>query len=186
MKEVIIRNKRFNLIISESQLQHRIQALAQQINQDYQGKSPMIIGVLNGAIIFTSDLIRNLTVGPELRFFKVSSYGDNMFSAGVEKLELGEDLDLADRHVLIVEDIIDSGETSNFLRKHALGKGAVSVRMVSLLFKPESFLSGKKPEYIGFEIPPIFVVGYGMDFAQEGRELRGIYQLNESPSSSFK
>ncbi|MEM9721302.1 MAG: phosphoribosyltransferase family protein [Bacteroidota bacterium] len=185
MEEVIIRNKRFKLIISELQLQFRIQSIAEQINQDYEDKFPLIIGVLNGAAIFTSDLIRNLTVNPELAFFKVSSYGNNMFSEGVEELELGDKIDLKDRHVILVEDIIDTGETSNFLRKYVKDKEPASVKMVSLLFKPDSFLCGKKPEYIGFDIPPIFVVGYGMDFAQEGRGLKGVYQLNESPSSSL-
>ncbi len=185
MREVIIRNKRFKLIISEMQLNHRIQALAHQINQDYQDKSPLVIGVLNGAVIFTADLIRNLTVGPELAFFKVSSYGDNMFSSGVEDLELGKNIALKDRHIILVEDIIDSGETSQFLRKYVAQKEAASIKMASLLFKPDSFLCGKKPEYIGFEIPSTFVIGYGLDFAQEGRELRGIYQLNESPANNF-
>ena len=185
MEEVIIRNKRFKLIISEMQIQFRIQSLAHQINQDYENKSPLVIGVLNGAAIFISDLIRNLTVNPELGFFKVSSYGNNMFSEGVEELEFGENIELQGRHVILVEDIIDTGETSAFLRKYVREKEPASVKMVTLLFKPDSFLCGKKPEYIGFDIPPIFVVGYGMDYAQEGRGLRGVYQLNETPSNSL-
>ena len=184
MEEVIIRKQRFKQIISEMQLDQRIQALAHQINQDYQEKSPLVVGVLNGAVIFLADLIRYLTVRPEMGFFKVSSYGDEMYSSGVGELELGKNVNLEDRHVLLVEDIIDSGETSQFLREYVLNNKAASVRMISLLYKPDSFLCGKKPEYIGFEIPSTFVIGYGMDFAQEGRELRGIYQLNESPSNS--
>ena len=184
MEEVIIRNKRFKQIISEMQLDQRIQALAHQINQDYEDKSPLVVGVLNGAVIFVADLVRYLVVGPELGFFKVSSYGEDMFSSGVGQLELGKNLPVEGRHVILVEDIIDTGETSQFLREYVRNQGAASVCMISLLYKPDSFLCGKKPEYIGFEIPSTFVIGYGMDFAQEGRELRGIYQLNESPSSS--
>lgn len=185
MEEVIIRNKRFKLIISEMQLDQRIQALAHQINQNYLNKSPLIIGVLNGAVIFLADLVRYLTVGPEMGFFKVSSYGDEMYSSGVGELELGKNLNLEGRHIILVEDIIDSGETSQFLREYVHNSKAASVCMITLLYKPDSFLCGKKPEYIGFEIPSTFVIGYGMDFAQEGRELRGIYQLNESPSSNL-
>lgn len=184
MEEVIIRNKRFKQIISEMQLDQRTQALAHQINQDYRDKSPLVVGVLNGAVIFLADLVRCLVVRPEIGFFKVSSYGDEMFSSGVGELELGQNLQVEGRHVILVEDIIDTGETSQFLREYVHSKGAASVRMITLLYKPDSFLCGKKPEYIGFEIPSTFVIGYGMDFAQEARELRGIYQLSESPSSS--
>lgn len=177
MDEVTIKGKQFKLIISEEQLQERIQQLAGQINEDYREHPPLIIPVLNGSFMFTADLIRYLTVQPELYFCKVSSYGDGMFGEDIEEIEFGNNIPLEDRHVLIIEDIVDTGYTSEFLRNHMRSEGCQSVKIISLLFKPDSFLVGPKPNYIGFEIPPAFVVGYGLDFAQQGRELRGVYQL---------
>ncbi len=177
MDEVTIRGKQFKLIISEEQLEQRILELADQLNHDYKDLSPLIISVLNGSFIFAADLIRKLTVQPELYFCKVSSYGDGMFGEEIEEIEFGKNIPFQERHVIIIEDIVDTGYTSEFLRKYMRDEGCKSVKIISLLFKPDSFLMGAKPNYIGFEIPPAFVVGYGLDFAQQGRELRGVYQL---------
>jgi len=177
MNEVTILGKQFQLLISSKQIQTRISELAEQINKDNLHAAPVLIAVLNGAFMFAADLVRQLTVNPEIHFYKVSSYGDQMSGKPITEFEYNPDLDLEDRAVLIVEDIVDTGYTCQFLRKYILESKAATVKVVSLLFKPESFLVGPRPDYVGFEISPTFVVGYGLDFAHKGRELSGIYQL---------
>lgn len=179
MEEVIIKDKTFTLYIDENRLQSRISEVAAEINRDYQEKSPLLVPVLSGAFLFTADLVRHLTIRPELQFIRVSTYGNNMESSGKATIPIGLETELTDRHVLIVEDIVDSGFTCDLLMAEFLRKGAASVKIATLLFKPESHTGKYKPDYAGFEIPPEFVIGYGLDYAQLARELRGIYRLKE-------
>lgn len=177
METVQVKDKIFRQFISPGQLSQRLDELAHQLNQDYQGKAPILLPILNGAFLFAADLIRRLTVQPELQFVRVSSYGQSMISSGNVEMLVGLEMDIRDRHVIVVEDIVDSGLTYSFLRDYLLAKQPASVEMVSLLFKPDSFKGKYKPAYIGYEIPPAFVIGYGMDYAQLGRELSGVYSL---------
>lgn len=179
MKTVRVRDKDFQLFLTPEQIQSRIDELAAQLNQEYAGKRPILLPVLNGAFLFAADLIRRLDVQPELQFVRVSSYGAAMKSSGTVEMLVGLDIDISDRHVLVVEDIVDTGLTYDYLKQYLHHKQAASVEIVSLLFKSANFKGQNLPRYVGYEIPPAFVVGYGLDYAQSGRELAGIYTVVE-------
>ncbi len=180
MNEVFIKDKYFSVSISSAEISHRIQELQQIINDDYIDKNPLFLPVLNGAFIFAADLVRGLHIQPEIRFIRVSTYGDEMASSHQAKVTFGLEQNLSGRHVLIVEDIVDTGYTSDFLRKYLEMRNVATVKMVTLLYKPQAFKGTVIPEYVGFEIEPKFVVGYGLDYAQRGRELPNIYTLKDA------
>ncbi len=177
MNEVKILDKDFTLLISESELQDQIYLLAQQLNVIYAGCDPMIVSVLNGSFIFAADLVRHLNWDPEIHFIRVNSYKGSMTSSGEMHMLLDLKASVEGRDVLLVEDIVDTGNTLEWLRHRIKRCGAASVRLVTLLFKEEAFQAETPPEFIGFNIPNAFVVGYGMDYAERGRNLSAIYRL---------
>lgn len=179
-KEIIIGQDVFVPFLTEQQIQLRIQALASEISQDYTGKIPIFIGVLNGAFIFLSDLIKNITVDCEIDFFKLSSYGDSKISSGNVKLLKELNCDVNGRDLIIVEDIVDSGLSIKFIEEIFSKHTPNSIKVCSLLLKPESLKYDVKIDYIGFKIPSKFVIGYGLDYAQKYRNLKSIYVLNEN------
>ena len=185
MDSIIINNKRFDLHLSPTQIQTRVRELASQINAEQAEGPAILLPILNGAFMFAADLVRELTFEAELSFIKVSSYGSGMTSS--KKLQMHHDtsIPLEGKHVLLIEDIVDSGFTSQYLFKHVEEQNAASVKLVSLLFKPNNFQAERRPDYIGFDIPSDFVVGYGMDFAQRGRDLDGIYCLSTEEESKL-
>ncbi|MEZ4826968.1 MAG: hypoxanthine phosphoribosyltransferase [Bacteroidia bacterium] len=178
MEAIRIKDKTFSLYIGENALQARIEALAMEINSAYAASPPLLVPVLNGAFLFTADLVRHMNPGSEIHFVRVSSYGDAMDSSGNVRTALGLEVEISDRHILIIEDIVDSGLTCDFLKDQFLLMQPASVKIATLLYKPVSHRGKYKPDFVGFEIPPAFVVGYGLDYAQLGRELRGIYRLS--------
>jgi hypoxanthine phosphoribosyltransferase len=178
MENVTIQGKNFQPYISEEQIHGRVKELAQQLNEAYQGKDPIFLPILNGAFMFTADLVRELNFLPEIQFVKVSSYGDNMSSSRQVKSSYGlNKIKVKGRHILIIEDIIDSGFTCGYLKEYIEKQEPASVSIISLMYKPQAFEGNYKADYVGFEIPNDFIIGYGMDFAQQGRSLRKIYQL---------
>jgi hypoxanthine phosphoribosyltransferase len=179
MDRITIKDKTFKPFLTREEIQARIKALARILNQEYADKRPLLIPVLNGAFIFAADLVRQLTIFPEIKFIRISTYGDTMSSSQTAQLLLGLEIDVDDRDVIILEDIVDTGYTSHFFMNYLREQKPRSVRLCTLLFKPDSFKMGRRPDYIGFEIPTKFVVGYGLDYAQQGRELEAIYQLAE-------
>jgi len=181
MSDITLQDYQFELYLPEVQIQQRIKELAAALNRDYEGKRPLLIVVLNGAFLFAADLVRYLTVSPEIQFIRITTYGDTMSSSETAQILLGMEIEVEDRDIIVVEDIVDTGYTAEFFRDHLEQQGPRSVKLATLLFKPDKFSREHKhkPEYIGFHIPPAFVVGYGMDYAQLGRELRDIYRLKE-------
>lgn len=177
MKEIRILDKTFEEYLSEENIQARIADLARQLNRDYAGKDPLIVSVLNGAFLFTADLVRHLDGDPEVQFVRLSSYHGGTQSSGQMRVLLDLSNSPEGRDVLIVEDIVDTGRTLDWLRRDLLHKGAKSVRIASLLFKHEMYSFDSPPEYYCFRIPNAFVVGYGLDYAERGRKLRAIYSL---------
>jgi len=165
--------------LPEEQIQKRIKELAQQISSDYKSTTPIFIGVLNGSFLFMSDLIRYVTVDCEIDFFKLSSYGDEKISSGKVKLIKELNCEVNDRDIIIVEDIVDTGLSIKYIEELFEEKRPKSMKVVSLLVKPGSLKYKVKIDYIGFNIPDKFVIGYGLDIAQKYRNLRGIYILNE-------
>ncbi|TAE46653.1 MAG: hypoxanthine phosphoribosyltransferase [Bacteroidetes bacterium] len=175
---ISIRDKQFEMFIPEEQILARVDEIATEINLAYAELRPLLIVVLNGAFLFAADLVRRLTVQPEVQFIRISTYGDQMISSETAQILLGMEIEVEDRDVIIVEDIVDTGYTTDFFREHLSQQSPKSVRLASLLFKPDNYRGTQAPDFIGFSIAPDFVVGYGMDYAQQGRELRGIYRLS--------
>lgn len=165
--------------MSEKEIQLRTKELADEISKDYKGKVPVFIGVLNGAFIFMSDLVKNLGIDCEIDFFKLSSYGDAKISSGKVKLLKEIDCEVNNRHIIIVEDIVDSGLSIKYIQELLKQHEPASMRVVSLLAKPQSLKYDIKIDYIGFNIPSKFVIGYGLDYEQKFRNLKSIYALND-------
>jgi len=169
----------FRKLISEEQIKQKIKDLGKQISEDYKDKCPILIGVLNGAFIFLADLIREITIDCEVDFVKISSYGNTKQSSGNIKLKKHFDCDVDDRHVIIVEDIADSGRSIQFLERMFVDSSPKSIKFVSLLLKEGGAVVDFNIDYVGFRIPGEFVVGYGLDYAQKLRNLSAIYVLEE-------
>jgi len=160
------------VLLSQEQIALRTKEMAAEINRDYQGKSILVLGTLTGSVIFLADLVRELTVDVQIDFIKVSSYGETMESTRQIKEEYLPTWDLTGQHVVIVEDIVDTGHTAAYLRRYLADKNTASVVMCTLLDKPERReVPSLHCEYVGFTIPNAFVVGYGLDYNQKYRQL---------------
>jgi hypoxanthine phosphoribosyltransferase len=159
------------LVVAEKDLQARIEGLGAQITADYLDRPPLLVGVLKGAFMFMSDLARTIRLPVEFDFMAVSSYGSATKTSGVVRIVKDLDLDLTGRHVLVVEDIVDSGLTLAYLRKNLLARGPASVEVCALLVKEGLQKVDPDLRYVGFKIPPEFVVGYGLDVAERYRNL---------------
>jgi hypoxanthine phosphoribosyltransferase len=167
------------VLIDEPTLQTRIAALGEEISNDYAGKDLLLVGVLKGAVFFMADLMRTLTVPCEVDFMAISSYGDETDSSGVVRILKDLDIPLQDRHVLVVEDIIDSGLTLSYLMRNLRARDPASLEICALLTKPSRREIDVPVRYVGFEIPNRFVVGYGLDYAERYRNLRYVGVLSE-------
>jgi len=176
MSVVHVHDKSFEIYLSEEMIHNRIKEIAAAINKDYEGKKPLFIAILNGSFIFAADLFRHLDIQAELCFIKLASY-KGMKSSGNVVTSIGLEDDLFGKDVLIVEDIVDTGKTlHNFLPK-LVHQQPRSLKIVTLLHKAEATTYPLQLDYVGFEIPNKFVVGYGLDYDGLGRNLRQIYQL---------
>ena len=168
------------ILISEEELKNKVAEMGRRISQDYQGKRLMVVGVLKGSVVFMADLIRHITVPVEMDFMAVSSYGAGVKTSGVVKILKDLDRLIEGYHVLVVEDILDSGMTLGYLADLLRDRGPASVRIATLLDKPERRQVDIKPEYVGFTIPDEFVVGYGLDYAELYRNLPYVGVLSSS------
>jgi hypoxanthine phosphoribosyltransferase len=177
--KIIIGTDTFVPLITEEEIQKRTRELGKQISLDYASKTPVFIGVLNGAFLFLSDLIKNVSIDCEVDFFKLSSYGDEKISSGRVKMIKELNCDITGRDIIIVEDIVDSGLSMRFIEDLIEPHKPASMRIASLLIKPGSLKYNVKIDYIGFNVPSKFVIGYGLDYAQKYRNLRNIYVLSE-------
>ena len=159
------------ILIEEDDLQRRIAELGDEISADYRGRDLLLLGVLKGAVFFMSDLMRRLTFPCEIDFMAISSYGASTDSSGVVRILKDLDINIEDRHVLVVEDIIDSGLTLSYLMRMLESREPASLEICALLTKPERREIDVDVRYTGFEIPNRFVIGYGLDFAERYRNL---------------
>ena len=160
------------VLISEEQIRNRIAELGEILTKEYEGKDPVIVGVLKGVVVFYADMIRKIQVPCQMDFMWISSYaGQN--STGTMDVKRDVSVDIKGRHVLILEDIFDTGSSLDFTYRHLLSKGAASVKICTLLDKPERRLPGidLQADYVGFTVPNAFVVGYGLDFDEHYRNL---------------
>lgn len=174
----MINSKEFEPYIDRSQISNRLNELAEQIDTDYAGKSVVMLAVLNGAFIFAGDLIRLLKVDAEVSFVKLKSYRGTASTGEVQTL-IGLMHELKDREVLIVEDIIDTGRTMSKLLEMVWEQSPASVKVCTLLVKPDVFKNKYQLDYVGFSIPDKFVVGYGLDYDELGRQLPDIYKIKD-------
>ena len=172
-----VENDLAEILLTEEQIHAKIEELARAIEADHVGEKILLVGVLRGAVMVMADLARALKVDIEMDWMAVSSYGAGTQSSGVVRILKDLDSDLKDRHVLIVEDIIDSGLTLSWLRANLESRGAKSVEICALLRKPDALKVEVDVKYIGFDIPNKFVVGYGLDYAEQYRNLRGVAVL---------
>jgi hypoxanthine phosphoribosyltransferase len=159
------------IVISAEQLQAKIAELGEKITADYQGKSPLLIGVLKGAFIFMGDLARSIKLPVDFDFMAVASYGSATKTSGVVRIVKDLDIDLTGRHVIIVEDIVDSGLTLSFLRKNLMARNPASLEICALIVKKGLQRSEESFRYVGFYTAPDFLVGYGLDVAERFRNL---------------
>ena len=159
------------VIVTEEELQQRIKELGVEITKDYAGRPPLLVGVLKGAFMFMSDLARAIDLPVEFDFMAVSSYGSATKTSGVVRIVKDLDLDLTERHVLVVEDIVDSGLTLSYLRRNLLARNPASLEVCALLVREGLQRTDPDLKYVGFRIPPPFVVGYGLDVAERYRNL---------------
>jgi len=179
ISEKTINNERFRLFIPEDEIQKRVEELAKEIERDYSGRTPIFIGILNGSFIFFSDLIRRINLDCEIDFFKLSSYGDAKISSGNVKLLKDLNCQVTGSDIIIVEDIIDSGLSIDFIKKLIMKQNPRSFSVVTLLYKSDCVKIDFRVDYIGFKIPNHFVIGYGLDYAQKARNLSSIYILDK-------
>jgi hypoxanthine phosphoribosyltransferase len=159
------------ILISEEELADKVKEMGKRISEDYQGKNLLMVSVLKGSAVFMSDLMRSITIPVTIDFMAVSSYGSGVKTSGVVKIVKDLDIELAGYDLLIVEDILDSGMTLEYLKGVLEGRGTRSVKIATLLDKPERRQVDVKSDYVGFEIPDMFVVGYGLDFNEKYRNL---------------
>lgn len=179
LRDMKIRDKEFKVFISYQEIIHRTEELGAAITKDYKDKTPLFLGVLNGSFMFAADLMKAINIPCEISFVKFSSY-ENLESTGQVKELVGLKENLKGRHVIILEDIVDSGRTIAHIFELLRQYQVASFSVATLLFKPEALTQAVSLKYIGFSIPSTFVVGYGLDYNGYGRNLKDLYQLDET------
>jgi len=177
-QSIILHDKAFNIYINEEDIQERVKKIAQQINENFTGKEPVFISILNGSFFFTADLLRHIELPYEITFVRLASYMGSA-SSGKVKILLGLNHQIKGRDIIIVEDIIDSGRTmvqmTELLKEHQ----PASLSIATLLIKKEALTENIEPEYTGFEVENKFIVGYGLDYLEKGRNLKSLYLVKE-------
>ncbi|MCR5198152.1 MAG: hypoxanthine phosphoribosyltransferase [Prevotella sp.] len=178
MDKVIVNGKTFRKSIPEEELKQRVKEVAAQISRDMADKNPLLLGVLNGAFIFAADLMREITIPCEISFVKLASYQGTTSTGKVREL-VGINEDLAGRHVIIVEDIVDTGLTMQRMMEQLATHHPASISICALLVKPDKLQVPLDLRYVALKIPNDFIVGYGLDYDQQGRGLKDIYTIAE-------
>jgi len=178
MSVVQIKDKKFKISITEFEIKQRVKALAQQISKDMADKNPLFLGILNGSFIFAADLMREMTIPCEITFVKLASY-QGTTSTGKIKEVIGINENLAGRTVIIVEDIVESGQTIKRMVESLGTRNPASVSICTLFFKPAKLAEKLDLDYVAFRIPDDFIIGYGLDYDQQGRELKDVYSIVE-------
>lgn len=176
MNTIALHDKHFELEFSESEILKAVENIAEKINTDYSGKDPLFVAVLNGSFMFASDLMKLISVPCAITFTKMASYEGTASSGKVNEL-IGLNTDLKGRNVIIVEDIVDTGNTLQKLHQLMFDKGAKSVTVASLLYKPDAYKYELPVDYVGISIGNDFIVGYGLDYRELGRNLKDIYKV---------
>ena len=178
MNEITVLDREFSVYITEDEIQSRITALAEKINEDLKGQDVLFFGVLNGVFLFAADIFRQINLECQVSFIKLASY-DGTSSTGKIKELIGWNEDITGKTVVVLEDIVDTGATLERVIGELKLRKAADIKICTLLFKPEAYTRDIPIDYIGFEIPNNFVVGYGLDYDGYGRNLKAIYKLTK-------
>ena len=178
MDTIQLNDKKFTPYLTVSQIDEQIQRLGAELNKDYEGKRPLFIAILNGSFMFASDLFKALTIECEICFIKLASYKGTK-STGQVITSIGLDATLTDRHVIIIEDIVDTGKTLHEFLPQLINQQPASLKIAALLHKPDALAYPVKIDYLGFNVPNKFLLGYGLDYDGYGRNLKEIYKLVE-------
>ena len=178
MSIIKVKDKSFKTSITEAEIKERVKAVAQQMSKDLEGKNPIFLAVLNGAFIFAADLMREMTIPCEISFVKLASY-QGTTSTGKVKEVFGINENLSGRNVVIVEDIVESGQTMRQMIESLGTRNPASVHICTLFFKPEKLQGDLNLDYVAFTIPDDFILGYGLDYDGLGRELKDVYTIVE-------
>ena len=178
MDKIKLLDRRFKKMIHAEEIDKAVERVAEQLNERYAGKTPVFLGVLSGSFLFLSDLVRKINFDSRLAFVKISSY-EGTQSTGNVKQQLGIDFDIEGKDIIIVEDIVETGHSMNYLLDYLQQRNPASVSICTLFFKPEKFLYEYKIDYVAMPIGNEFIVGYGLDYNQIGRNLKDIYVLDE-------
>lgn len=176
--KITLNDKVFRVMIPAEQIDAAVDRVAASLNERYAGRTPIFLGVLSGSFLFLSDLVRKTTFNSQLSFVKISSY-EGTESTGEVKQQLGVDFDIEGRDIIIVEDIIETGHSMNYLLDHLRRRNPASIAICTLFFKPDKFLYEYKVDYVALSIGNEFIVGYGLDYNQLGRNLKDIYVIDE-------
>lgn len=176
MKNIQVKDLLFEQSITAREIDEAVSRIAGNINNDYEGKNPLFLAVLNGAFIFAADLLRKITIPCEISFVKYASYSGTLTTSKVKEL-IGVGEELTNRHIIVVEDIVDTGITMDKLLTDIGTKNPLSVKVACFCFKPEAFQKTFPIDYLGISIPTEFIVGYGLDYDGYGRNLPDIYKL---------
>ena len=178
MDKIKLLDRRFKKMLPAEEIDKAVERVAEQLNERYAGKTPVFLGVLSGSFLFLSDLVRKINFDSRLAFVKISSY-EGTQSTGNVKQQLGIDFDIEGKDIIIVEDIVETGHSMNYLLDYLQQRNPASVSICTLFFKPEKFLYEYKIDYVAMPIGNEFIVGYGLDYNQIGRNLKDIYVLDE-------
>jgi hypoxanthine phosphoribosyltransferase len=178
MSTITVHDKTFSTFLSAAEINKQVNRVADEINRDYQDKCPLFIAILNGSFMFASDLFKALNINAQICFIKLASY-QGVKSTGHVVTSIGLDVSLKDRDVIVIEDIVDTGKTLHDFLPQIMDQNPASVKIATLLHKPEALKYSLTIDYVGFSIPNKFVVGFGLDYDGLGRNLREIFQLAE-------
>lgn len=178
MEKIKLQDKWFKVMIPAEEIDAAVERVAQQLNERYAGHTPIFLGVLSGSFLFLSDLVRKISFDSQLAFVKISSYNGTESTGNVQQ-QLGIDFDIEGRDIIIVEDIVETGHSMNYLLDYLKAKNPASISICTLFFKPDKFLYEYKIDYTALSIGNEFIVGYGLDYNQLGRNLKDIYVVDE-------
>lgn len=176
MKEIRILDKNFREMITEREIMKRVEELAAEMNRDLKGKDVVFLGILNGAFLFAADIFRKLEIPARISFVKLASYEGTKSSGSIKEL-IGWNEDISNKTVVVIEDIVDTGHTLERIMAELAMRKAAEIRIATAFYKPDAYRGKVKLDYVGFEIPNEFVVGYGLDYDGFGRNLPSIYTL---------
>ncbi len=178
METIEVKGKQFELFLDRNVIQERIAAIAEQMDHDLAGKDPLFLGVLNGAFMFASDLMKKLTISSQVSFIKLASYVGMQRGSKIHEV-FGLTERIEGRTIVVLEDVVDSGHTMKQLVESLQSRSPKEIRIATLLFKPEAMVCAIQPDYVAFEIPNDFVIGFGMDYDGYGRSLDQVYAVKE-------